>query len=290
MSENISKTTKNTEDITNANEKIDEHIALLTSQGETIASNTEKITALESSVETQNGNITELQNKSSQFESQIGSHTSSIDSINQNIESKNTEQDASILEAKTLADTATQKVGELSNLVEGHDYNFIGSGENYDYRKDIKMYYSSFYGMLAKFPGNAKYTTGGSTNTFISDSDGLLCRVSSARKYKDDIKYLDDLDHAKKILNINPASWYDKAEERRVANGEEKTLNRYYGFIADDFGEQGLEEVVIRDSEGEIDSLAYDRISIYLLQLIKDLYKENDSLKEEIKQLKEAIK
>lgn len=60
------------------------------------------------------------------------------------------------------------------------------------------------------------------------------------------------------MLQIKPAHWLDKGE---VSDG--KVKQRYYGFIADEFDLLGLKQVVIYNERKEVESLAYDRISMY---------------------------
>ena len=108
-------------------------------------------------------------------------------------------------------------------------------------------------------------TYSGSANMFITNA-GTFGRVTSARKYKMDIQVADHaVNNAKKILQINPVSWIDKSA---FLNGKSK--HRYHGFIADDFHDLGLNEVVIYGSDGQVESLAYDRISMYHNVILKE--------------------
>lgn len=96
---------------------------------------------------------------------------------------------------------------------------------------------------------------------------GTLGRRSSARKYKTDIQplSLSRWTTNKRILYMQPVSWQDKAEIRR--NG---VSQRYYGFVADDFHDAGLTEVVQYGSDGQVEGLSYDRLSIYTLPILKE--------------------
>lgn len=117
-------------------------------------------------------------------------------------------------------------------------------------------------------------TYSGSANMFIT-SAGTLGRVTSARKYKTEItKPQEVVEKAEKILQIEPAQWKDKAEIK--THGDSKI---YHGFIADEFHDLGLTEVVQYNDDGEVEGLSYDRLTIYLLPLIKNLYKEIAELK-----------
>lgn len=130
-----------------------------------------------------------------------------------------------------------------------------------------------------------KRTSSGSANVGIT-AYGTLFRVTSARKYKADIKPAENvLANAERVLNITPVSWLDIAE---LNNGG--PLNRYYGFIAEDFKAQGLEEVVIRDRFGEVEGLAYDRIAIYHNVVLTNHEKEIKRLKAKVEALEERLK
>lgn len=129
-------------------------------------------------------------------------------------------------------------------------------------------------------------TSKSGTANVIADASGNLFRVSSARKYKTDIQVATDvINHAKKALQINPASWWDKAE---LADGTAK--NRYYGFIADEFHALGLNEVVVYSQTGEVDSLAYDRLTMYHNVILTEHEKEIEQLKKRILELEKNIK
>lgn len=114
---------------------------------------------------------------------------------------------------------------------------------------------------------------------------GTLGRQTSARKYKLDIQPANQVvTNAKKVLSITPVSWIDKRASER---GEVK--GRDYGFIADDFDEIGLKEVVIYGADGQVESLAYDRISMYHNVILTEHEKEIQALKNEVKELKNQI-
>lgn len=129
-------------------------------------------------------------------------------------------------------------------------------------------------------------TSKSGTANVIADTSGNLFRVSSARKYKTDIQVATDvINHAKKVLQINPSSWWDKAE---LIDGTAK--NRYYGFIADEFHALGLNEVVVYSETGEVDSLAYDRLSMYHNVILTEHEKEIEKLKRRISELEKILK
>jgi len=118
----------------------------------------------------------------------------------------------------------------------------------------------------------------------ITDA-GTLGRIVSARKYKANIETASDvIDKAKLILTIQPSSWLDKNE---VAQGIAK--QRHYGFIADEFHEKGLGEVVIYNSKGEVEGLAYERLSMYQNVILTEHEQEIQRLKQEVSNLKTKV-
>lgn len=127
-------------------------------------------------------------------------------------------------------------------------------------------------------------TYSGAANMYVTTA-GTLGRTTSARKYKADIQpAYDVIAKAKKVLELNPSSWWDKGE---LADGVAK--ERYYGFIADEFAEAGLNEVVVY-RDGEIESLAYDRIPMYHNVILSEHEKEIQELKEKVQQLENEIR
>lgn len=168
-----------------------------------------------------------------------------------------------------------QKQSAASIFAQGHTFTFKG---------DTADLWANHH----KMRGLYSATKSASANIYL-DTDGSLYRATSARKYKTAITIADDvIQHAKKVLSIQPSSWFDKSELGQP------TLERRYGFIADEFHEAGLREVVVYN-KNEIESLAYDRIPMYhnvILseheQRIQDLENEVQKLKMEIEGLKAA--
>lgn len=129
------------------------------------------------------------------------------------------------------------------------------------------------------------YTGSGSANLAIN-SNGTLYRATSARKYKTDIQKAEVvIENAKKILGIHPVSWLDKLE---LQLGE--VPQRYYGFIADEFDECGLREVVVYGADGQVESLAYDRISMYHNVILTEHEKEINQLKKQVSTLENQVR
>lgn len=99
------------------------------------------------------------------------------------------------------------------------------------------------------------------------DSDGTFGYQVSATKYKTNIQPAHNaIANAEAILQIEPKQWASLLELEREGIS---TLS--YGFIAEDFQDVGLDEVINYDENGDVDSLSYEKISMYLLEVIKKM-------------------
>lgn len=68
----------------------------------------------------------------------------------------------------------------------------------------------------------------------------------------------------------------------KAANGDTTGLRRYFGIIAEEVLEiPGLSDLVLMDSEGNPESLMYDRITALLIQVVRNQRDEIESLKAE---------
>ncbi|AYJ75174.1 putative minor structural protein [Bacillus phage BSP36] len=149
---------------------------------------------------------------------------------------------------------------------------------------------------------------GASANMYITN-EGTLGRISSSAKYKMEIKEIDTETLAARILNLRPKSWYDKAVVEALVNrlgtpisdeesGEEieediPYLERYYGFIAEDLVEEGLEMFATygkADENGkrELEGIAYDRLWILLVPLVGKQRKQIEELQARLDQLEQT--
>ncbi|OIL67657.1 peptidase [Oenococcus oeni] len=143
---------------------------------------------------------------------------------------------------------------------------------------------------------NRTYSSG---STVTVTSSGTLGRITSARKYKLDDRTADDLiAHADKILSIQPKTWFDKAEVEAVSSElagkqeapEEARIKSYYGFIADDFDDAGLKEVVLYNEQGGVEGLQYDRITTYHNVILKEHEDKLANLQQRVTELENEIK
>lgn len=142
----------------------------------------------------------------------------------------------------------------------GHGYLQPDSGSPADYNG------SSVSTRIGLFVENAIWT-----------SDQVY--ASSDRRLKRNIEPI-PLDECRKLLNINAVSY-------RLKRDKFDNFKKNIGFIAQDVIENGLDKLVSycpnnnKDDfpEGYNYGIEYNRVSIYLLELIKDLYKQIDELK-----------
>jgi hypothetical protein len=121
-------------------------------------------------------------------------------------------------------------------------------------------------------PGVYNNQGGTSANLFVA-SNGNFARITSARKYKEDIQ---DIDYGLAALELQPKTWVSK-EEYVENNNSAEGLTRHVGFIAEDLDDLGLTELVYYDN-GEPDSINYDRMTTLLIPVIKQQQERIDAL------------
>jgi hypothetical protein len=105
----------------------------------------------------------------------------------------------------------------------------------------------------------------------LSDDSGMLGYSGSSRKIKDDIQNFTDDFH--KILKAQPVSFVMKGSENSP---------RSAGYIAEDFHDIGLSSLLIYNKSGEPMVIKYDRVALYLLEVVKELIRDVESLKEKV--------
>ncbi len=114
--------------------------------------------------------------------------------------------------------------------------------------------------------------TGGYSPVRVNPATGDFYYQSSSKRYKDDVQPLED--DFEKILEVQPKSFVDKASGQREI-----------GYIAEEFDEMGLGNLVIYDKDGRPDGLKYQLVSLYLLEIVKEVRAENEDLKQRIEAL-----
>ncbi len=90
---------------------------------------------------------------------------------------------------------------------------------------------------------------------------------TSSRRYKTNIFPLQrDFDS---ILKVKPISF-------TYQNSGDKSI----GYLAEDFDELGLKDLLIYNEKGEPDAISYEKISVYLIEVIKNLKQEVADLRQ----------
>lgn len=111
---------------------------------------------------------------------------------------------------------------------------------------------------------------GSYTAVYVSAS-GVLYKQSSSKRYKEKIRTLEI--SPEETLKLQPVRFEWKT------TGEEDI-----GLIAEEV-EKAIPDLVVYDNEGKPDAVKYDKISLYLLGLVKELKAENEELKKRIEAL-----
>ncbi len=137
-------------------------------------------------------------------------------------------------------------------------------------------------GEYVHMPTAWRHTTGGAPNLTIA-SDGALVRSTSASKYKTNIKRSHSTDYGERLLNLPIATWIDKGQKERYEAGKRHTKpNKYFGMIAEDLADAGLDLLVSKNTDGEIEGIQYERIAPALIPVIRKLKKKVQQLEEKL--------
>ncbi len=129
---------------------------------------------------------------------------------------------------------------------------------------------------------NAK-TTGSAPNVYVAP-DGALVRSTSASKYKTDIQRSYSTDYGDKLLDLPTAIWTDKGQKERYEAGKRHIKpEQYFGMIAEDLADAGLDLLVSRNPQThEIEGIQYERIAPALLPVIKELKDKVNRLEKKV--------
>ncbi len=120
-------------------------------------------------------------------------------------------------------------------------------------------------------------SVGGNAATMVvADYNGKLWRAGmSSRRYKTNIQNLES--DPGRVLELRPVRFQWKT------TGQEDV-----GLIAEEVKDV-LADLVIYDNEGRPDAVKYDRISLYLLETVKELKSENTALKQRLDALERKV-
>ena len=115
---------------------------------------------------------------------------------------------------------------------------------------------------------NTTPVSGAGTDTVTVDlTTGLLGHASSSRRYKEDIKSMDNVSEA--LYRLHPVTFrYNKEIDR--------TQSLAFGLIAEEVAEVNP-DLVARNSQGETESVHYDAVNAMLLN---EFLKEHDQMQD----------
>lgn len=132
------------------------------------------------------------------------------------------------------------------------------------------------------------HSTSHGANAYL-DPDGALVPSNSAAKYKTDIVRTFETQMGDKLLEVPVAHWKDKEEVlTKTIDPDAKTPETYFGMIADDLDDAGLNELVEYDDKGKVRGIQYDRVALSLIPLIRNYRDRITELENKVKQMKEV--
>ncbi len=132
------------------------------------------------------------------------------------------------------------------------------------------------------------HTSSHAANAYLA-SDGALVQSTSAAKYKTDIVRSFETGMGEKLLEVPIAHWKDKEEVlAKTLNPSAKNPDTYFGMIADDLDDAGLNELVDYDDKGKVRGIQYDRVALSLIPLIRNYRDRITELETKVKEMKEA--
>lgn len=132
------------------------------------------------------------------------------------------------------------------------------------------------------------HTSSHGANAYLA-TDGALVMSTSAAKYKTDIVRSFETEMGDKLLEIPVAHWKDKEEVlAKTLDPNAKNPETYFGMIADDLDDAGLNELVEYDDKGNVNGIQYDRVALSLIPLIRNYRDRITELENEVKQMKEV--
>jgi hypothetical protein len=167
--------------------------------------------------------------------------------------------------------TTTNGCGEL--MTTGSKNTIIGSYNGNQGGLDIRT--ASNYIVLSDGDGNPRLwhsgsflacptvysvTTASTPNVFVDSAGGIYRGGVSALKYKQDIRDLEEIN----INLIRAVRYKSKCEI------DDQTKD-YFGVVADAVAEAGIEELVTRNADGEVEGFQYERLTVVLLKKLQVL-------------------
>lgn len=125
-------------------------------------------------------------------------------------------------------------------------------------------------------------TTGNAGSPVLIDFDGQLGTVSSSRRFKKDIRPMDQASEA--ILKFKPVTFQYKVGR----DGKKAQETREFGLIAEDVAAVNP-DLIVRDKNGEIYSVRYDAVNVMLLNEFLKEHKKVEEQQASIADLKSTV-
>ena len=114
----------------------------------------------------------------------------------------------------------------------------------------------------------------------LIDQDGQLGTISSSRRYKEDIKPIEQASEG--VLKLKPVTFHYK-------NRDIKTdMTPQFGLIAEEV-EQVNRDLVVYDKEGKLWSVRYDAVNVMLLNEFLKEHKKVEEQQASIAELKSTV-
>jgi hypothetical protein len=107
-------------------------------------------------------------------------------------------------------------------------------------------------------PGVYTWTTSNPANVIVTSSTGHLARSTSALKYKQDIRDLEEMD----IDNFRPVRYKSQCQV------DDQTVD-HFGIIADEVHNQGITELVTYGDDNEVEGFKYERLTAVLVKVLQ---------------------
>jgi len=185
-------------------------------------------------------------------------------------------QSAGVGSMLRLADSVSGTSGEVGLLVGqySNDAYFLNrdSGGISIWANNTERLYISSAGAI--FATGVRSSSSAASDLRYNTSNGEIYYQTSSERYKSNIADLEF--DTSNLYNLRPVSFDDN-----------ETGERCFGLIAEETFEQIPEAVVTRDIDGETvpDSIPYSMLSVVIINEMKKLKAENDSLKARIEAL-----
>lgn len=136
---------------------------------------------------------------------------------------------------------------------------------------NVTYWIASTYGgtNIARFTDSGCYSQAVSGRAVYVNSNETIGTVSSSRRFKENIVPYSDPDN--KILSVGAVTFDYKREYMEDDMPEDDSHKNQFGMIAEDLHDVGLNHLVYYDKDGQPEGIAYEKLAVELLGVIKNL-------------------